>query len=128
MQEIKIQEIRKKLKPKSKITKSDLWNHPIGDLYEMMEREGLIPLSGDSTYVIPSIVLYINRLLYEMLNNGGCNYMEEFEKWGDYIAETNKIPETRFWLRISRAIGELTADYLVIKDDERRSTRQENIC
>lgn len=52
----------------------DLWNHPIGDLYEEMEAEGLIPECGDSEYYWPAMVLRANRLLYERLNNGNFNY------------------------------------------------------
>jgi len=57
-----------------KVKEEDLWEHKVGDLYEEMEKEGLIPPQGDSEYFWPAMVLRVNRLLYERLNNGNMNY------------------------------------------------------
>ena len=64
-----------------------LWGHPIADLYEYMYDKKLIPVSGDSEYMYPSIVLYINRILYEKLNNGGYNYFSNQEDFYDTMSK-----------------------------------------
>lgn len=49
----------------------DLWNHPIGDLYEEMEAEGLIPECGDSEYYWPAMVLRANLCGVLFLDKSG---------------------------------------------------------
>jgi hypothetical protein len=52
-----------------------------------MYDKDLIPDCGDSEYMYPSIVLYINRILYEKLNNGGCNYFSNQNDFYDSMSE-----------------------------------------
>lgn len=94
-------EIAKKRVKENVKSISDLWDLNISKTYEEMEKEGLIPLSGDSKYVYPSLILYLNRLIYELLNNGACNYIAEYEEYMEYGRDIEKFYEESFWGRIS---------------------------
>lgn len=90
----------------------ELWDHPIGEVYEEMEKLGLIPEYGDAKYVIPAAVLRANRLLYERLNNGMANYYMEEDGCGFYHEREEELNDLAMYLGMDDYLGSI-----IIEDD-----------
>lgn len=89
------------------VEEPELWDHPIEEVYEEMEKLGLIPEYGDAEYIIPAAVLRAVRLLYERLNNGMANYHMEDSDCGFYHRLEKELDKMARYIGAEYGLGNI---------------------